>query len=127
MGAVKNQESTEMYLETILRLTKMHPDVHSIEIAAEMGFSKPSVSIAMKNLREQGYVTVDMNSHIRLTEAGRRIAESIYERHQALTKLFESLGVDPQVAEADACRIEHFISDETFYAIKSYGIEHGLL
>ena len=114
----KTQESSEMYLETILRLSNDHPDVHSIEIAAEMGFSKPSVSIAIKNLKEQGLVTVDKNSHISLTDEGRSIAETIFERHELLTRFFEWLGVSHKTAENDACRIEHVISDESFQALK---------
>lgn len=121
----RSNESTEMYLETILTESLKHPDVHAIDIANAMGFSKPSVSIAMKNLREQGHVTVDADSHIRLTDSGRAIAESIYDRHRTLTRLFESLGVSPEVAEADACRIEHCISDETFAAIKKHAEKHG--
>ena len=123
----RSNESTEMYLETILTESLKHPDVHAIDIANAMGFSKPSVSIAMKNLREQGHVTVDADSHIRLTDSGRAIAESIYDRHRTLTRLFESLGVSPEVAEADACRIEHCISDETFAAIKNHAEKHGSL
>ena len=123
----KSNESTEMYLETILTESLKHPDVHAIDIANAMGFSKPSVSIAMKNLREQGHITVDADSHIRLTDSGRAIAESIYDRHRTLTRLFESLGVSPEVAESDACRIEHCISDETFAAIKKHAEKHGSL
>ena len=127
MHTTKNQESSEMYLETILKLSLHQEFVHSIEIANAMGFSKPSVSIAMKNLREQGYITMDSDSHIHLTDAGRKIAETIYERHRVLMKFFESLGVSAKVAEDDACRIEHFISPETFEAIKEYGRRQGLL
>ncbi|MDO4438992.1 MAG: metal-dependent transcriptional regulator [Eubacteriales bacterium] len=115
----RTQESAEMYLETILRLSNDHPDVHSIEIAAEMGFSKPSVSVAIKNLKEQGLVTVDKYSHISLTSEGRAIAETIFERHELLTGFFEWLGVSHETAENDACRIEHVISDESFQALKA--------
>lgn len=127
MPNTKNKESMEMYLETILEETLKHPDVHSIDIANAMGFSKPSVSVAMKNLRELGYITVDEESHIKLTESGRAIAESVYDRHLCLTRLFESLGVSPAVAEADACRIEHFISEETYKAIKEHAKKQGLI
>ena len=120
----RTQESAEMYLETILRLSNNHPDVHSIEIAAEMGFSKPSVSIAIKNLKEQGLVTVDKNSHISLTDEGRAIAETIFERHEVLTEFFEWLGVNSETAENDACRIEHVISDESFQALKDCVVRH---
>ena len=118
MSIKKNPESTEMYLETILLLSKRKPEVHSIDIASEMGFSKPSVSVAMKHMREDGLITMDDSNHIHLTEDGRRIAESVYERHSVLTELFERLGVSHETAEEDACRIEHFISQETFDAIK---------
>ena len=127
MRAQRNQESLQMYLETILKLSLHQQYVHSIEIANAMGFSKPSVSIAMKNLKEQGYITVDSDSHIHLTDAGRKIAVTIYERHLVLTKFFEALGIQPDVAEEDACRIEHFISAETFQAIRDYGVKQGLL
>ena len=127
MRTQKNQESLQMYLETILKLSLHQQYVHSIEIANAMGFSKPSVSIAMKNLKEQGYITVDSDSHIHLTEEGRSIAETIYERHLVLTRFFEALGVSPEISEQDACRIEHFISQDTFEAIKRFGSTHGLL
>ena len=120
MAVKRNQESVEMYLETILKLSKEKPEVHSIDIANEMGFSKPSVSVAMKNKREEKLITMDDMNHIHLTKKGLRIAETILERHSVLTKLFIGLGVDPKVAEEDACRIEHFISDETFNAIKEH-------
>ena len=123
----RNSESTEMYLETILKESLLHPDVHAIHIASAMGFSKPSVSVAMKNLREQGYITVDEESHIHLTESGLAIANSVYERHQVLTRLFEGLGVSPETAEQDACRIEHCISEETFAAIKKHAKNYGVL
>ena len=120
MSLKKNSESEEMYLETILRLTSDNPEVHSIDVANEMGFSKPSVSVAMKHMREDGLITIDEYNHIHLTDKGRQRAESVYERHRVLTELFELLGVSSEVAEEDACRIEHVISDETFEAIKAH-------
>ena len=111
-------ESAEDYLETILILRNRMGEVRSIDIATEMGFSKPSVSIAMKHFRENGYVTVDENGHIHLTESGLAIAERTYERHLVLTRLLTAIGVDEQTARADACRIEHDISEQTFTCIK---------
>lgn len=111
-------ESAEDYLETILRLSKKLPVVRSIDIANEMGYKKSSVSIAMKNLREAGHITVTKEGYIYLTDSGKEIAEMIYERHQMLTSWLIRLGVNESVAEEDACRIEHDISKETFDAIK---------
>ena len=111
-------ESAEDYLETILILRNRNGEVRSIDIATEMGFSKPSVSIAMKHFRENGYVTVDESGHIHLTEAGLAVAERTYERHLVLTRLLMAIGVDEQTARADACRIEHDISEQTFDCIK---------
>ena len=112
---MKIQESAENYLETILILKNKNGAVRSIDIANELGFSKPSVSVAMKNLRENGYIEVD---YITLLDSGRRIAEKIYERHTTLSKWLVSLGVDAKTAAEDACRIEHIISSESFEAIK---------
>lgn len=111
-------ESAEDYLETILILRNRMGEVRSIDIATEMGFSKPSVSIAMKHFRENGYVTVDENGHIHLTESGLAVAERTYERHLVLTRLLTAIGVDEQTAREDACRIEHDISEQTFTCIK---------
>ena len=113
-------ESAENYLETILVIGKRKPQVRSIDIANELSFSKPSVSVAMKNLRVNGYINVDREGFITLTEAGRAIAEKIYERHELLSAWLVHLGVDPQVAAEDACRIEHVISTERFQAIKRH-------
>lgn len=115
---MKIQESAENYLETILILKNKNGAVRSIDIANELGFSKPSVSVAMKNLRENGYIEVDSSGYITLLDSGRRIAEKIYERHTTLSKWFVSLGVDAKTAAEDACRIEHIISSESFEAIK---------
>lgn len=117
---LKIQESAENYLETILVLSQRHPQVRSIDIATELGFSKPSVSVAMKNLRTSGHIVMDKEGHISLTESGRAIAEKIYERHQLLTSWLISLGVSPETASADACRMEHVISPESFSAIKNH-------
>lgn len=117
---MKIQESAENYLETILILSKRKPNVRSIDIANELGFSKPSVSVAMKNLRQNGYVLMDKEGYIKLTEAGRDIAETMYERHTLLSKWLIVLGVDEKTAVEDACRIEHVISAESFEAIKKH-------
>lgn len=113
-------ESGEMYLETILTLSEKLDAVRSIDIVREMNFSKPSVSNAMKLLKEEGYILIDDNGYITLTEDGHFIAEKIYERHTTLTQWFVSLGVSEETATEDACRIEHIISDESFNAIKSH-------
>ena len=112
------QESGEMYLETILILTRRQRFVRSIDVAEYMGFSKPSVSRAVSLLKQGEYITVDREGFLYLTEVGREVAEKIYERHTVLTQLLISIGVDPAVAEEDACRVEHDISDETFEKIK---------
>ncbi len=112
------QESGEMYLETILVLSKSHPSVRAIDICEEMGFSKPSISRALGILKADGYVISDANGHLTLTDSGRAIAEKIYERHTLLSQFLISLGVDPEVAAEDACKIEHHISDQSFEAIK---------
>lgn len=115
---MKIQESAENYLETILILKNKNGAVRSIDIANELGFSKPSVSVAMKNLRENGYIEVDSSGYITLLDSGRQIAEKIYERHTTISKWLVSLGVDAKTAAEDACRIEHIISSESFEAIK---------
>lgn len=117
---MKIQESAEMYLETILVLGQKNGQVRSIDIATEMEFSKPSVSFAMKRFRENGYIEVDDAGLITLTKKGREIAESVYERHQVLSKYFISLGVSEDVAQEDACRIEHVISQETFEKMRAH-------
>lgn len=114
-------ESQENYLETILILSKSKPVVRSVDIANELGFSKPSVSLATKTLRESGMITITSEGYIYLTEEGKRIAESVYERHQVITDMLVALGVPADIAEEDACRIEHVISETTFEAIKKHG------
>lgn len=113
-------ESAENYLETILILSKKLPVVRSVDIANELGFKKPSVSIAMKNLREKKHITVTDAGFIYLTETGREIAEMIYERHELLSSWLERLGVSKNIAVEDACKIEHVISKESFQAIKEH-------
>ena len=112
------QESGEMYLESIYMLSKKEEGVHAIDICEHMGYSKPSVSRAMSILKRDGYITVDGNSHIHLTEMGEAVAARIVERHTILTALLVKLGVDEDTASKDACKIEHVISDESFEAIK---------
>jgi len=115
---MKIHESAENYLETILMIKNKKGTVRSIDIANELEFSKPSVSVAMKNLRENGYIEVDSNGYITLLESGREIAERMYERHTTLSSWLITLGVNEKVAVEDACRIEHVISAESFEAIK---------
>ena len=114
------QESGEMYLETILLLREKKPYVRSIDICEHMGFSKPSVSRAVGLLKSGGYILVDADGHITLTEEGYEVAHKIYMRHKVLTSFLESIGVTPETASEDACKIEHHISDETFSAISEY-------
>jgi Mn-dependent DtxR family transcriptional regulator len=114
------RESAEDYLEAILVLSKSGDGVHSVDIAARLGVSKPSVSHAMKLLREDGYIAMDRYGTVSLLEKGSEIAERIYERHTILSQMLESLGVDPEVARADACKIEHDISEESFERIKKH-------
>lgn len=123
---MKIQESAEDYLETILKLSLRQPTVRSIDIVNEMNFSKPSVSVAMKHLREQGKVRMDENGFITLTDIGREIAERIYERHLLLTKLLMQLGVEEAEAAEEACRIEHDISQDTFEKLKTWAKEKGV-
>ena len=122
---MKTDESAENYLETILVLGQRNGNVRSIDIANELGFSKPSGSVAMKNLRSQGHVQVDENGSITLTESGRAIAETIYERHTLISQWPFTLGVSEKTAMEDACRIEHVISAESFAAIKAH-VKGGL-
>ena len=111
-------ESAEDYLEAILILQGEKDSVHSIDVVNRLGFSKPSISVAMKRLRENGYITVAENGHISLTASGRKIAERIYMRHRVLTDVLVSIGVSEATAAADACKIEHDLSDESFQKIQ---------
>ena len=117
---MKIRQSAEDYLETILVLGQKKPMIRSIDVVNEMGFSKPSVSIAMKNLRENGYISMDREGYIRLEPPGREIAEMIYERHQLLSAWLVKLGVPEETAVEDACKMEHVISRESFQAIKNH-------
>ncbi len=117
-------ESAEDYLETILILGERNPYVRSIDIVNEMGYSKPSVSIAMKKLRENGYIEMDANGYITFRPAGRVIAERIYSRHKLLRKTLIAIGVEEQKAADEACRIEHVIDDDTFNKLNTYYEEH---
>ena len=115
---MKMQESPEDYLETIYMLSLHSSEVRSIDVARHLGYSKPSVSVAMKRLREKGYVNMDDNNLLTLTESGLAIARSIYERHQVISGYLMSIGVSEETALKDACRIEHVLSEETFHKIK---------
>ena len=117
---MKLKESGEMYLETIYVLCKNSGYVRSIDVCERMGYSKPSVSRAVGLLKEGGYITVGEDGSLNLTDLGKEVAEKTFERHTVLTDFFTKLGVDKEIAAADACKIEHFISDETFSALKDY-------
>lgn len=119
-------ESGQMYLESILVLSQTKGKVRSIDIVEYMNFSKPSVSRAVGLLKKGGYILVDKDGHINLTETGRQQAEKIYERHRVISDLLMRLGVDEKTASDDACRIEHAISDRSFEAIKDYLVKFGL-
>lgn len=116
----RSKESEEDYLETILILMERMPAVRSVDIAEEIGYSKASISVAMKNLREKKYIEISKEGYITLTPVGKEIASEIYERHKVITNLLIALGVDPTTASEEACKIEHDISAETFEAIKNH-------
>jgi Mn-dependent DtxR family transcriptional regulator len=117
---LKVHESAENYLETILALGLKDQKVRSIDIVNELGYSKPSVSVAMKNLREKGYIAIGQDGYITLTAKGRKIADSMYERHVAISDWLISLGVDKKTAVQDACKMEHAMSERSFLAIKNH-------
>lgn len=117
-------ESGENYLEMILMLKKRNGQVRSIDIATEMGFSKPSISVAMKRLRENGYIKMDEDGYITLEKPGLEIAARIYERHQTLSEFLMSIGVNEETALQDACRMEHDISEESYRCLKKYINKH---
>ena len=119
-----NNKSSEDYLETILLLSKRLPVVRSVDIAAELNFSKPSVSVAMKHLRENGCIEVSSAGFITLTKKGLEIATSVYDRHQVLSDWLISLGVAPETATRDACEMEHQMSNESFQAMKKFILDH---
>lgn len=116
---MKIQESAENYLEAILMITKQKGNCRSIDVANGLGFSKPSVSVAMKNLRENGYIEIDQMGNIKLLDIGLKIAENMLERHTTLSRMLIALGVPEDIAVEDACKIEHDLSDESFNAIKN--------
>jgi Mn-dependent DtxR family transcriptional regulator len=118
-------ESSENYLETILMLSKVKPVVRSVDIADELGFKKSSVSVAMKHLRELNHITVTKEGFIYLTDSGKEIAETIYERHELISDWLVKLGVDKDIAVQDACRMEHVISKESFEAMKNHIKSHS--
>ncbi len=119
-------ESGEMYLEAILVLTKQKGSVRSVDVSEYLGYSKPSVSRAMGILKGENYITVEKDGSLLLTETGRAVAEKIYERHTLLTKLLTHLGVDQETAAADACKLEHAISDVSFQALKRYAARENI-
>ena len=114
------KESAENYLEAILMIKKEKGNVRSIDIANHLNFTKPSVSVAMKSFREEGYVIVDGDGNITLTEKGLKIAERVYERHEIIAKALIALGVDKEIAYEDSCKIEHDLSEQTFDKLKEY-------
>ena len=118
-------ESGENYLEAIYVLSREKGNVRSIDVALELGFSKPSVSVAMKKFREEGYITIDDAGHITLTDTGVKIAERVYERHEIIAKALIAIGVSEDVAYEDSCKIEHDISDETFEKIKEHVLKYS--
>ena len=118
-------EAIENYLETIYILSQQQNEVHAIDICSYLSYSRPTVSIVLRQMREHGLVTVNEDNHIFLTEEGHRIASRIFERHQVLTLLLTQLGVSHETALHDACKIEHDLSDETFEAIKRHMAQHG--
>jgi len=119
-SAMVIHESAEDYLESILILQERLGQVRSIDIVNELGYSKPSVSIAMKKLRESGYITMESDGRIFLNESGQKIADQVYNRHRTLTRLFTLLGVSPEIAAEDACRVEHDLNEETFARIREF-------
>ncbi len=120
-------ESAENYLEAILMLSETKSEIHAADICAQLGFSRPTVSVMLKNLKLNGFVTVDEFNHVRLTPDGLTIAERIYERHKVLTAALVHLGVDPVTAADDACKLEHDVSDESFSAIKACMLKWQLI
>lgn len=117
---MRNNESAEMYLETIMMLTEKQPHVRSIDVVHETGYTKPSVSRAVGLLKKSGYISVDAGGYIALTETGRALASKVLERHRLLTGFLIGIGVDPEIAADDACKMEHIISDETFEKMKQH-------
>lgn len=121
------KESAENYLEAILMIKKEKGNVRSIDVANHLNFTKPSVSVAMKSFREEGYVTMDNDGSINLTQKGMEIAEKVYERHEVIAKALIALGIDEEVAYEDSCKIEHDISQQTFEKIKEHLKKHNIM
>ena len=121
----KSHESSEDYLETILMLREKHGNVRSIDIVNKLNYSKPSISIAMKKLKSEGMVEMDLNGYITLTARGEEVAQRIYSRHKLLEKCLIAIGVDPETAEEEACRIEHVIDDDTYDKINAFYEKHA--
>ena len=119
------RKSAEDYLESILMLREAKGSCHSVDIAADLNFSKASVSVAMKKLRENGYIVMEHDGEIVLTESGMEIAQKVYQRHRTLTDFFVRLGVDPKVAAEDACKVEHDLSEETFQCLLEHARRHS--
>ena len=120
MCMINTRKSTEDYLEAMLMLKERKGFIRSVDVANQLNVTKPSVSYATKRLREAGYITMDEDNFITLTPSGMEIAQSIYTRHKVLTEFFTRLGVDPQIAREDACKVEHDLSDESFSLIKAH-------
>ena len=116
-------ESGENYLESILKLSQTKDGVHAIDVVNDLNFSKASVSTMLKKLKDEGYITIDGENHLHLSDKGLAIAEKIYERHKVITDILIRLGVDPVIAEDDACKVEHDLTEDSFAAIKKYYIE----
>lgn len=121
------KESAENYLEAILMIKKEKGNVRSIDVANHLNFTKPSVSVAMKSFREEGYVTMDNDGSINLTQKGMEIAEKVYERHEVIAKALIALGIDEEAAYEDSCKIEHDISQQTFDKIKEHLKKHNIM
>ncbi len=122
---METHESKEMYLETILRLSECQDKVRSIDVANSLNFTRASVSVAVKHLKDEGFIEILADNSLHLTQTGLKIAQSVFEKHKYLTQLLISFGVSKEVAENDACRIEHIISDETFTKIKEYVLNNN--
>ncbi|MBQ9956379.1 MAG: metal-dependent transcriptional regulator [Ruminococcus sp.] len=119
-------EAVENYLETILILSKVQPDIHAIDICSYLGYSRPTVSVILKKMKDQGLVNVDKDNHITLTDKGKAIAENVYDRHKVISEILMKLGVSKEVALEDACKLEHDLSDESFEALKNF-YHHNVL
>ena len=117
-------EAVENYLETILVLSYRQPDVHAVDICNHLGYSRPTLSVAIKQMKEESPINVNGENHITLTDSGKEIAENIYERHNVIAAMLIAIGVKEETAYADACKLEHDLSDETFECIKKHYVQH---